>query len=571
MIRNDSPTRQDDRAVSVAVTHVLAIGITTILIVGLLTAAGGLAEDEQERSAREQLQMIGSSMANGIEQADDLGRQGANVSVRKEFEGTVSGKSYTVDFETDRDAATLTTNACLVLNLTNSDISTTVGVSNQSPVTFEHLGSGTVRIVSEPGGTVGDAPYDPSILEQIGVGGEVYDLPPTKGVIAEANRPPHASLRMDPSMPMLGDVIIFNASQSVDPEGNIVKYVWNISDTNGNTVLEKETVDPVLAVPSPQDSSLYGLEAGKYRISLTVVDNKGLDDEDRTVFGVAGLVRNGQALAFDSADGDQISGEDDTVPGGVSFDVVNKHNYNIEIRRVFIHPENDDITRIDDDPTTGDDDDGSAYHEIKIADGFIEEQNVGEGLEIHEGGLLLTGWGHVSDDDDDDDYPTIGDGDSESVKFTEFRASDPSNEYDPINISGEPIEVRLFYYESVNDMYYTSRFHILPNGSYFDRQSSYGYKNWANAPDGDNKTKKLQIDNSNYGTSDSYKVVATSEGWNKSNITAIDANPSDLPNKKPKADVTYPHVDSTQWFVVEMTLSNDNGPYVVRWFIEVEP
>ncbi|MFW5905804.1 MAG: DUF7266 family protein, partial [archaeon] len=74
MIRNGSPTRQD-RAVSVAVTHVLAIGITTILIVGLLTAAGGLAKDEQEQSAREQLRMVGSSMASQIEHADALGRR----------------------------------------------------------------------------------------------------------------------------------------------------------------------------------------------------------------------------------------------------------------------------------------------------------------------------------------------------------------------------------------------------------------------------------------------------------------------------------------------------------------
>ncbi|HKL30680.1 MAG TPA: hypothetical protein VJ898_15610, partial [Natrialbaceae archaeon] len=216
---------------SVAVTHVLAIGITTILIVGLLTAAGGLAEDEQERSAREQLQMIGSSMANGIEQADDLGRQGANVSVRKEFEGTVSGKSYTVDFETgsECDAATIDSEACLVLDLSNSDVSATVGVSNRSAVTFEHLGSGTVRIVSEPGGTAGDAPYDPTILEQIGVGGSVYDLPPGTGSLAELNKPPIAKFTVDPATPQYGDIIILNASESSDPEANISKYIWNFT------------------------------------------------------------------------------------------------------------------------------------------------------------------------------------------------------------------------------------------------------------------------------------------------------------------------------------------------------
>ncbi|MFT4963243.1 MAG: hypothetical protein ACI9PP_000509, partial [Halobacteriales archaeon] len=232
MIRNDPPNRRDDRAVSVAVTHVLAIGITTILIVGLLTAAGGLAQDEQERSAREQLRMIGASMANQIEQADDLGRRGANVSVREDFQGTISGKSYTVSLEngSECDAATIDTDTCLILDLSTSDVSTTVGVSNRSPVTFEHLGSGTVRIVSEPGGAAGEAPYDPNIIEQIGVGGEVYDLPPGTGSMAELNKPPIARFTVDPSNPQYWDIIILNASGSTDPEANISKYIWNFTE-----------------------------------------------------------------------------------------------------------------------------------------------------------------------------------------------------------------------------------------------------------------------------------------------------------------------------------------------------
>jgi hypothetical protein len=575
MTRNQALDQGNDRGVSVAVTHVLAIGITTILIVGLLTAAGGLAEDEQDRSARKQLQMIGSSMANQIEKADTLGRRGANVSIRKDFQGTISGKSYEVHLQngSDCNAPTIDTETCLVLSLTNSDVSTTVGVSNRSPLRFDHLGSGTIKIVSDPSGKSGSAPFGPDITSQIGIGRSVYDLPPPTGSKVTVNKPPYASLRMDPDMPMLGDVIIINASQSVDPERNIKKYVWNFTGGpagNDPGQFNTTTTTPVLAVPAPQDDSLPGLDAGKFTVSLTVVDGGGLADQATTVFGVAGLVRRGPATAFDTNDGLDCGGapctEEDRVPGGSSFDVINLHDNDIEIRRIYVHPETDEVTRIDDDPvpSSDDDDDGSSYHEIQVGSGYIENDSIGSGMELNDGGLLLTEW--------DSSYPTIGDdGNTYSVEFTEFRENDTSDDYDSINMSGEPVEVRLFYYESANDIYYASRFNVTPNGSYFERQNSYGHKNWPNAPSGNTKTKKLQVDNTDYGTDDSYSIIATSEGWNKSNITVVDANPADKPNKKPKADVTYPHVDSTQWFVAEMELDNGVGIYTVRWYIEVNP
>jgi type II secretory pathway pseudopilin PulG len=88
----------DDRAVSTAVTHVLAIGISTILVSSLLIGASGVLNDQQERAARQELQTIGNRIATQITLAERAaGASGTPPAViRIDQPARVSGGSYNV-------------------------------------------------------------------------------------------------------------------------------------------------------------------------------------------------------------------------------------------------------------------------------------------------------------------------------------------------------------------------------------------------------------------------------------------------------------------------------------------
>jgi len=64
-----------------------------------------------------------------------------------------------------------------------------------------------------------------------------------------------------PEMPRLGDTIVFNASLSYDPDGNITSYIWDFGD---GTIAEGVIVNHTF------------MEPGVYNVSLTVTDIDGL-------------------------------------------------------------------------------------------------------------------------------------------------------------------------------------------------------------------------------------------------------------------------------------------------------
>lgn len=82
-------------------------------------------------------------------------------------------------------------------------------------------------------------------------------------VSSAANQAPVASFTFDPEIPTPSETIIFNASSSYDPDGQITQYKWNFGD--GNIITE---IDPLITHSYPSD--------GNYTVELTVTDNGGL-------------------------------------------------------------------------------------------------------------------------------------------------------------------------------------------------------------------------------------------------------------------------------------------------------
>ncbi len=71
----------------------------------------------------------------------------------------------------------------------------------------------------------------------------------------------------------IDEPVLFNATDSYDPDGNIVSYEWDFGDTNTTTVY-----DPIV-------THTYE-EAGAYNVSLTVTDNAALTDTKQETFNI---------------------------------------------------------------------------------------------------------------------------------------------------------------------------------------------------------------------------------------------------------------------------------------------
>jgi len=98
---------------------------------------------------------------------------------------------------------------------------------------------------------IGDVPYNIS-------GEDNQDLYPLMELYAE-NKPPVASFTFSPENPVVNDTIIFNASDSYDPDGNITAYKWEFGDgANGTGEIVNHS---------------YSL-AGNYTVNLTVMDDE---------------------------------------------------------------------------------------------------------------------------------------------------------------------------------------------------------------------------------------------------------------------------------------------------------
>lgn len=150
MKSNTEPTSGcfDDRAVSVAITHVLTIAITTILVAMLVTSAGGMLETETDRSAETSLETIGERLAGEIGSVDRLAPDGdGSVSVVADHPRTVANSGYTVEIH---DATTCNnesplingSNPCLELDATDADVTTHVPVSNETTLDTDAAVSG---------------------------------------------------------------------------------------------------------------------------------------------------------------------------------------------------------------------------------------------------------------------------------------------------------------------------------------------------------------------------------------------------------------------------------------------
>ena len=83
----------------------------------------------------------------------------------------------------------------------------------------------------------------------------------TASTNVEVNAGPTAAFTRDPATPNVNEAVVFDASDSSDPDGNIVEYTWEIDGEN---------------VSSAESPSYTFTEAGDHEVRLYVTDDDGV-------------------------------------------------------------------------------------------------------------------------------------------------------------------------------------------------------------------------------------------------------------------------------------------------------
>ncbi|MFC3957417.1 DUF7266 family protein [Halovivax cerinus] len=147
---------RDERGVSIAVTHVLTVGITAILISGLLIAGSSLLETEQERSTESALETIGERLASEIAAVDQTTEPSDTVRVNTSHPRTVSGSGYRValaDGSTCTGYPLVDTEPCVILEADGEDVTVAVPLAVDSGVdTSVEVRGGTIEITRRASG-----------------------------------------------------------------------------------------------------------------------------------------------------------------------------------------------------------------------------------------------------------------------------------------------------------------------------------------------------------------------------------------------------------------------------------
>ncbi|AFZ71761.1 DUF7266 family protein [Natronobacterium gregoryi] len=145
-----------ERGVSVAVTHVLTIGITTILIGMLLMGASAMLEFETERSAESSLETIGERLAGEVSNVDRMAnKDDDSVAMAADHPRQVANTGYMVTLlpESECSDAPLLTEPtdCLRLVADDHDVTVHVPLVVEADVEKSDATGGPITVAHEDG------------------------------------------------------------------------------------------------------------------------------------------------------------------------------------------------------------------------------------------------------------------------------------------------------------------------------------------------------------------------------------------------------------------------------------
>lgn len=110
----------DNRAVSVTVSYIITLIIATLLIGGILMAAGGLIESQSNTATIDEFDVIGEKLAANImsadrtvsvalEDAESTGYEDFEIGIKSTVPRQVSGSNYHIIIDWDNESIQLVT------------------------------------------------------------------------------------------------------------------------------------------------------------------------------------------------------------------------------------------------------------------------------------------------------------------------------------------------------------------------------------------------------------------------------------------------------------------------------
>lgn len=139
-----------DRGVSTVLGYTLNIVVATLLVTGLLVAAGSLVDSQRQQATRSELTVVGERLVANLETTDRLSRAAGDghVSVHATLPDQVAGANYEI---TISDAGGQTT---AVLTTTDPSVRVSLPIRNETAVATGTTAGGSVDIVWSSGNPI---------------------------------------------------------------------------------------------------------------------------------------------------------------------------------------------------------------------------------------------------------------------------------------------------------------------------------------------------------------------------------------------------------------------------------
>lgn len=133
---------RDDRGVSPAVTQALTIGITSLLVTGLLIGGSQMVDSQRDRVTEQALENVGDGIARDLVRLDAFDTAGLNstVSFRATYPERIADQSYSVEVVPDSSHTRVYANASQL------DRYAVVQVHNDTAVCHSTLSSGSLAV-----------------------------------------------------------------------------------------------------------------------------------------------------------------------------------------------------------------------------------------------------------------------------------------------------------------------------------------------------------------------------------------------------------------------------------------
>lgn len=132
---------RDSRGVSTVLGYVLTVGISSLLIIGLLVATGGFVDTQRQETIRDEMEVIGQQLAGDLSAADRMATVGGkNVTIRREIPSEVTGVTYQVDIQSSGTTTDIT------LSTNNPDVQVSLTVRTRTTVDSSTVTGGPLVI-----------------------------------------------------------------------------------------------------------------------------------------------------------------------------------------------------------------------------------------------------------------------------------------------------------------------------------------------------------------------------------------------------------------------------------------